>query len=596
MKIIEKISATNGRRSQRMSLDVHKVLIGADLNTTAGGLRVERLLEAFRDLLDQRPDSQLSLAVRRSRKDYFSAYEWIDRAAMWNSVSFHPYYDVCQDFPILKRDCTFWVDDSTTDAQLTSQNLALQPEQGSPPQRKALFVTSFHPAKPAGNTALMRQWLLYLKSAGYHVDLVYYATDKASVDERFIAKSRLKFDRFIEVSVETPIVGTNTTDLNMHVDDWCGVELCDAVSRLVKENCYDIAIVNYVFLSATFLQIPNYTHRILLTHDRFADRNKRMLTDGFTNAGWVSVDIAGEALGCRRADTVIALQDLEATEFRSLIGPTADVRVIGPVPPGSPVVRSIETDRLRVGCLGSGNRVNETSLADLMFYWAGNEVLLDKAELIVGGGLCDRLSAFATKDALSRIKPRLVGSVDALTDFYKDCDVVINPERGGTGIKIKSLDAMAHGMPLLTTVAGAIGLESTSEFHNLADNAELARKLAEIANDRSMLGKVDIETKGAWDSYLAKHRKTLVELLGPEVDTPSKSAIDDHAISPISHLKRYSKLQRFLFEHNGIPVPILRVMLFNRTGEPRKFLRRIVLKRSGRPRPAFQEWFMKKRK
>ena len=64
----------------------------------------------------------------------------------------------------------------------------------------------------------------------------------------------------------------------------------------------------------------------LLTHDRFADRNKRMLADGFTNAGWVSVDVAGEALGCRRADTVIALQDFEATEFRSLIGPGSDVR------------------------------------------------------------------------------------------------------------------------------------------------------------------------------------------------------------------------------------------------------------------------------
>ena len=189
-------------------------------------------------------------------------------------------------------------------------------------------------------------------------------------------------------------------------------------------------------------------------------------------------------------------------------------------------MHSPETERLRVGCLGSGNRVNETSLADLLSYWAENEILLDKAELTVGGGLCDRLSAFVTKDVLARVKPRLVGSVDALTDFYKDCDVVINPERGGTGIKIKSLDAMAHGMPLLTTVAGAIGLQSTSKFHNLADNAELARKLAEIANDRSLLRQVEIETKGAWDFYLAKHRQTLVELLGPEVDGPSLSAAD----------------------------------------------------------------------
>jgi glycosyltransferase involved in cell wall biosynthesis len=573
-----------------------KLVVGADLNRTAGGIKVERVLEAFKELVDERPDATLILATRRHRTDYFNAFEWIDRARLWNKVKFIPHYDICREFPIRKSECDVWIDDDTCDFDLTAHGINLEAEKKGTRARKALFVTSYHPAKPAGNSALMRQWLKHLNGAGYSIDLVYYAMDKDTVDPQFLERDGWSYGRLIEVPVETPLVGANTTNLNLHVDDWCGPELCDAVDDLVSKNSYDVAIVNYVFLSATFLRIPAFTHRILLTHDRFADRNRRMLADGFTNAGWVSLDVAGEALGCRRADTVIALQDFEAAEFKSLIGPTSDVRVVSPVPPGSPVVRSAETERLRVGCLGSGNRVNETSLADLLSYWADNEVLLEKAELIVGGGLCDRLAAFVTKDVLARAKPRLVGSVDTLADFYENCDVVINPERGGTGIKIKSLDAMAHGMPLLSTVAGAIGLQSISEFHNIPDNAELARKIAEIAKDRTLLRGVQLETKGAWNFYLAKHRQALVELLGPEVDTSSQSGTDDHANSPVSHLKRYSKLQRFVFEPNGNPVPLLKAVLFNSTGEPRKFLRRIVLKKSGKPRPAFQEWFMQKRR
>lgn len=572
------------------------IRVGADLQETAGGMKVERLLEAFREIQQQRPDSTLYLSVKRGRTDYFNAFEWIDRAGLWKEITFIPYYDVCREFPIRKRECDVWIDDGTPDSDLTAQRFNLEAKNKGTRPRKALFVTSYHPAKPAGNSALMRQWLTHLNDAGYSIDVLYYAMDKGTFDPQFLERAGWNFGRVIEVPVETPLAGVNTTDLNLHVDDWCGPELCDAVDELVDKNSYDVAIVNYVFLSAVFERIPAFTHRILLTHDRFADRNKRMLADGFTNAGWVSVDVAGEALGCRRADTVIALQDFEATEFRSLIGPHADVRVIGPVPPGSPVVRSPEAERLRVGCLGSGNRVNETSLADLMSYWAENDVLLEKAELIVGGGLCDRLSAFVTKDILSRVNPRLVGSVDALSDFYKDCDVVINPERGGTGIKIKSLDAMAHGMPLLTTVAGATGLQSTSQFHNIPDNSELARRLAEIANDRTLLQKVETETQRAWVSYLAKHRQTLVELLGPEIGAPSQSAKGGLAISPVSHLKRYSRLQRLLFEPDGNPIPILKALVFKNSDEPRSFLRRLVFKKNGRPRPAFQEWFMQKRK
>jgi glycosyltransferase involved in cell wall biosynthesis len=75
-----------------------------------------------------------------------------------------------------------------------------------------------------------------------------------------------------------------------------------------------------------------------------------------------------------------------------------------------------------------------------------------EAELWLVGGICDRFG---------RDIPgvRCFGFVDRLDDLYRRVAAVINPQRFGTGLSIKSVDALAHGAPLVTTSSGARGLE-----------------------------------------------------------------------------------------------------------------------------------------
>jgi hypothetical protein len=75
-----------------------------------------------------------------------------------------------------------------------------------------------------------------------------------------------------------------------------------------------------------------------------------------------------------------------------------------------------------------------------------------EAELWLAGGICDRVR---------HVGPgvRLLGYVDALGDVYRRSALVINPQQFGTGISIKSIDALRHGRPLVTTASGARGLE-----------------------------------------------------------------------------------------------------------------------------------------
>jgi glycosyltransferase involved in cell wall biosynthesis len=68
---------------------------------------------------------------------------------------------------------------------------------------------------------------------------------------------------------------------------------------------------------------------------------------------------------------------------------------------------------------------------------------------------------------------RRLGFVDDLDAVYRRAALAVNPQRFGTGLSIKSIDAMRRGMPLVTTAGGARGLEAAAGHAFLwGDSAE----------------------------------------------------------------------------------------------------------------------------
>jgi glycosyltransferase involved in cell wall biosynthesis len=89
---------------------------------------------------------------------------------------------------------------------------------------------------------------------------------------------------------------------------------------------------------------------------------------------------------------------------------------------------------------------------------------------IVGKNPDERLREAASR--YSGIK--LCGFVADLQEIYKDSRVSVAPLLFGSGMKVKVLDAMARGMPTVTTSLGAEGIEVMSGTHLMvADDAAL---------------------------------------------------------------------------------------------------------------------------
>jgi polysaccharide biosynthesis protein PslH len=99
------------------------------------------------------------------------------------------------------------------------------------------------------------------------------------------------------------------------------------------------------------------------------------------------------------------------------------------------------------------------------------------------------LSADGTVAALGgRPGVRVTGFVPDLEIYYSSADAVVAPLTAGSGTRIKLLEALAHGLPVVTSSAGAAGLDVHDGVHLLIANSpdETARAVFRLAHDHAL--------------------------------------------------------------------------------------------------------------
>jgi len=236
------------------------------------------------------------------------------------------------------------------------------------------------------------------------------------------------------------------------------------LSRLLDEVRPDVVLVEYAYLaylrSAQRHSRWRAAHWAIDTHDVLSRR-----ADEFRRIGdrmWLEVTRDEEAAEVARADLILAIQEREREVFAQM-APQTPVMVVGHAPHLVPVELTPndpsagERHLCQVGYIGSANALNRQALE--WFYdecWPIARRDHDDVRLIVAGDICGLVAQHPlARDPDVWLEP---GLRDPL-DFYRRVDIVINPIRHGTGLKIKSVEAVAAGRPLVTTSVGIEGVE-----------------------------------------------------------------------------------------------------------------------------------------
>ncbi|PIE70105.1 MAG: hypothetical protein CSA22_09465 [Deltaproteobacteria bacterium] len=110
------------------------------------------------------------------------------------------------------------------------------------------------------------------------------------------------------------------------------------------------------------------------------------------------------------------------------------------------------------------------------------------------------------------------GFVPHIEDYYANCLAVVVPLRIAGGTRLKVLEAMAAGVPVVSTAVGVEGLDVEAELHYLKaeDAAEMAAAIGQIRNDTNVVdtliaaAREVCEQKYAW-KIIAKNILTEIQ-------------------------------------------------------------------------------------
>jgi glycosyltransferase involved in cell wall biosynthesis len=131
-----------------------------------------------------------------------------------------------------------------------------------------------------------------------------------------------------------------------------------------------------------------------------------------------------------------------------------------------------------------------------------------EAELWLAGGISDRIR---------RVGPgvRRLGYVDSLEGVYRRAAVVVNPQQFGTGISIKSIDALRHGRPLVTTASGARGLEEGvgTAFLQADSPEEFGQCLVDLLRDPALATALAQRAAAFARSYYQRSLQALADVV-----------------------------------------------------------------------------------
>lgn len=296
------------------------------------------------------------------------------------------------------------------------------------------------------------------------------------------------------------------------LDDWCPESLVARVAGLQRARRYDAVLVNYVWMSGVFAGLGDPPPlRVLDTHDLFGGRRAVAMAAGL-DPSWFFTTEAEEARGLARADLVLAIQPGEAGPLAArgarrvmVMGHAAAPRFLaGPALPAP---------RAPYGVLASGNPWNLAAVRALDAALAG----LGEGAALVGAAregpgaapagaagegrgaprwlLAGSILRALDGGAALRSGPLLLPAPERADDFYDAVGCVLAPNTGGTGLKIKTVEALMSGRPVLGTAHAFAGLPAEHAAHGAADLAALVALLRRHQAEAAFRDEVALATR-----------------------------------------------------------------------------------------------------
>ncbi|HTO80524.1 MAG TPA: glycosyltransferase family 4 protein [Methylocystis sp.] len=290
-----------------------------------------------------------------------------------------------------------------------------------------------------------------------------------------------------------------------------------ALSPELRAKNFDLVHCNHFFLMPVAERLAHKRAKILLdSHDlqarQFALMNERM--------PWLKPHVRVEAMlaeelaQMRKADLLVHLNAEEAEEFRALL-PKNEHALLYPAVPAAPTGPGGED----IVIVSSNNSANVESAI-----WFLREVApsLTGLPIKIAGSVDAGVKARAG-ELYARYKEWFLGRVDDPGEIYACAKLVLLPTIDGHGLSIKTVEAMASGLPLVATTLALRGMSEAAlrlEGVRIADRPQdfaEAVKRAAAQPARRPQQRLSSAMRAFYDAHFSSlaYEKNLLALIAP---------------------------------------------------------------------------------
>jgi Macrocin-O-methyltransferase (TylF)/Glycosyl transferases group 1 len=340
-----------------------------------------------------------------------------------------------------------------------------------------LYFSPF-PSHPAshGNSATIQQFALRFQEMGHRIHFALLQSDLFGTLD--LIDMHAAWDTVDVIPNSIPIWANGSP---ISFDGWYEDGLGQRIRDLCDQYDIDVVFCSYVFQSKLLDYVPSHMLKVIDTHDKMGDRYD-MLREHGLSPEFFSCTPEEEGRYLRRADLVVARRQEEADYFNNVTG--LHTAVVVPYFEAPKFLEKSSRELLQVGIVASRNQLNlamvRNCLETIARRLAGAECPFT---VNVAGEIKELVDASpAGAHAVFRAPwVDMRGFVPDIDGFYAEMDLIVSPVTVGTGINVKTVQAMAHGKPLLSTTRGSAGIDTEAPEHRHADLDSLVESLFALA-------------------------------------------------------------------------------------------------------------------
>ncbi|HZK66015.1 MAG TPA: glycosyltransferase family 4 protein, partial [Chloroflexota bacterium] len=388
----------------------------------------------------------------------------------------------------------------------SAANGALQSIEQQGSALRVLLVCPQLPYPPTHGSAV-RMWnLLKQLSARHEVDLLSFV--EPGMPEKELADAIAAMRPYcgeIRTVARRPFDdGPSPLDRSVHVEMFDCPQMREALAEMVERSGYDVIQYDKTEMGQYLLPGPAPT-QLLVEHVVFYHAYRRQFFRGIKTPLSRLVEYLKlrryELEVCRQADGIITMSDVDSRFLRSQL---PDHPWIGDVPNG------VDTGYYQYGAamprnhdlLFIGNYYHSPNVDGVRFFLRKvfpdiKRSVPDARLVIVGPGPYHTLP-----EVVGETNVVCTGLVPDTRTYMGECSVLVAPILAGSGTRLKLLEAMSAGIPVVSTSLGAEGLGAVPGTHFLAADtaSDFARGVVEL-----------MDTPDARDSLRRNARKLVEE-------------------------------------------------------------------------------------